>query len=726
MLLNGDWKATDSYGSSLEFTRLDYDDSGWETMPVPGHWQQHPAFAEYPEKLLYRRRFKCAAPAAGRRFFLRFEGVFYFARVWMNGAYLGEHTGYFEPFEFEATAAVHDGENVLAVFVRCEREKLVDDKDQVLGVFGHWDCMPKGIYPGGIWADVSAIERPAVHISELRVGDFTVEQHSSEAVFRATAVISGLIPDVPHRLSIKWKLSPHNFDGDALEGEILLDTLTHEDPEASFDIAVQSPRLWWTWDRGLQNLYNLKVTLMSPESAEIDISSARFGIRTVELRDWIFYLNGKRLFCRGSNYAPGDARLASMNRARCAGDVRLARDANMNMLRVHAHVDRPEFYDLCDENGILVWQDLPLQWYYAREVEPEAVRQMRAMMRLLGNHPCIVLWCCHNEPFKEVEAANLSTLLINTDNIKKLFAPGSVMFGHNWNRNELDAAIKRAADEVDTSRPVIPHSGIPGMLGEGTDAHFYFGWYMGTMRGLAPLLKIHRRLFKFVTEYGAQAFPNVETFRLIQDAATVAELDWDKLEKHCLQKRLMDKFAPPHENATLEEYIAVTQWYQARVIRYHNELLRRYKYDPCGGAVHFLFNDCAPAITWAVADSRRGLKQGYAALRDSFRQLLPVADFPKRWYPRGDLITLRLHVINDHETHFPGAALKWAISDSAGEDIVSGQETIDIEADWVQRAGRARWDSGNAPAGGYALVLELSGPAISTPVVNQYEFELRK
>ena len=723
MLLHGHWKATHNYGATLDFTRIDYHDGDWEDVVVPGHWQEHPAFEHYPEKMLFRKNFEHDGPVPGQRYFLRFAGVFYTCKVWLNGAYLGEHEGYFEPFEYDVTGILREGQNVVAVFVRCEREADLNNKTQVLGVFGNWDCIPPHIQPGGIWGDVLLDARPAVFLHSPAVDDFQIEP--DEAVFRARVQLSGLGPDTAQGMRLAWTLSPANFEGQALEGEILLDAVQPDDPEASFEIAAPEPRLWWTWDRGEPNLYTLDFRLTDDHGNTVHQTSLRFGIRTVEMDDWILKLNGERLFCRGSNYAPGDVRLASMDRDRYARDIRLAREANMNMLRVHAHVERPEFYDLCDETGILVWQDFSLQWTYAQSVEHQAVKQIRAMALMLAHHPSIALWCCHNEPFTVMEAYTLQDLLAD-NKWKDLFRLGRSMWFRNWNKNVLDLRLREALQETDSDRPIVTHSGIPGLLREGTDSHLYFGWYVGTMRGLDMIAKVNRRALRFVTEYGAQAYPLPEHFRRMCDAQKVGDIDWDKLQnEHMLQKNLMDRFSPPMSEASIEEYVGRTQWYQARVTRYYNEMLRRFKYNPCGGAVHFLFNDCAPVVSWSVVDYWRGLKQGYYALRDSFRPLLPMAQMPKRWYPQGELVNVRLFVVNDLRHTLRGATLRAAFVNQDGEIQQEEQSTIEVPADDVLPCGRAKWDTANAPHGAYGLILEIHGPDIDHPVVNQYEFELR-
>src|SRR3546814_1493756 len=81
-----------------------------------------------------------------------------------------------------------------------------------------------------------------------------------------------------------------------------------------------------------------------------------------------------------------------------ARDVDLALDANLDLLRIHGHISRPELYDAADERGLLIWQDLPLQWGYARGIRKQAVQQATAAVDLLGHHPSLAIWCGHNEP----------------------------------------------------------------------------------------------------------------------------------------------------------------------------------------------------------------------------------------------------------------------------------------------------------------------------------------
>jgi beta-mannosidase len=721
--LDGIWKASDGVSSDLSFVKIEYDDSAWSDVQVPGHWQTTPAFEKYPEKLIYRKLFEANAPSRGRRVFLRFSGVFYFCRVWLNGVYLGEHTGYFAPFEFEVTSCLRDGANLLSVFVRCEIEASSNDKKQVLGVFGNWDCKPKETQPGGIWNSVDLIEVGQARLSRLNVSDFQIREDEAVALARAAvfppANLSG------GELKLLWRVEPANYDDECQEGEFLIDEANPSGAEATFEISIPEPKLWWPWDRGEQPLYRLRAKLMCGDVAA-DEADTRFGVRTVEMKDWILRINGKRLFCRGSNYAPADIRLSRATRDIYEKDIEMAVRANLNMLRVHAHVEKKEFYETCDERGVLVWQDFPLQWHYSKEILKPAVEQIADMARELISHPSVAVWCCHNEPFKITKARTAKDILA-PGALKEFIPSMASMLGPDWNKDELDPRLKAALLKEDKSRPIVQSSGTASFLKDGTDTHLYFGWYYGTMRMLKGHTSLYKKACRFVTEYGAQAYPSVESFRELQDVDSIKDIDWESLEKNnMLQRDLMNKYVPARRGKKIGEYIEVSQWYQARLVKYYNEFLRRMKYEPCGGAVHFMFNDCCPAVTWSVIDWRRAPKKGYFALKESFSPALAMSEFPKRWYLRGETLNLKLWAVNDFDRDFPDAAVRWLIFDSEGNCRAEGMAVAPLPADSVIEVGRVRWDSSDCASGGYALVVELKTNEASEPVVNQYEFEIRK
>ncbi len=723
--LLGTWKATDNITTDLGFTQLGFDDSTWTDMEVPSHWQTNAAFEGYPEKLVYRRRFTSSAPARDRRYFIRFDGVFYFCRAWLNGVYLGEHTGYFDPFEFEATRCLREGENALSVFVRCERERNINKKRQALGVFANWDCKPDLIQPGGIWNNVSLLDRALFSIKSINVGDINIE--GADASCTARVVFRPAPEEKPEAIKLTWKVSPDNFEfeSECPEGESLLDASSLNAEGHGIEFTISDARLWWPREQGGQPLYRMEMKLVRND-AEIDSASVRFGVRTVEMKNWKLHVNGRSVFCRGSNYAPCDIRIASATRERYSNDVDLMADANLNIIRVHAHVEKPEFYDVCDEKGMLVWQDFPLQWYYAREVANPALEQAAAMANMLMSHPCIAIWCCHNEPNKSIPTRFEAEDLFNAAKIHEFVSGVSSAWGpRNWNRDVLDQKLQETITGIDGGRPVVPYSGIMPPFGEGHDTHLYFGWYVATMRTLKSFGAANHKMIRFVTEYGAQAFPSIESFREIQTVDSIREIDWNELgSRYMHQRPMMEKYVPPREGQSLEEYIDASQEYQARLIKYYNEHLRSRKYRPCNGAIHFMFNDCCPAITWSVLDCFRKPKKGFEALKDSFRPLHIMMEFPKRSYRRGTSLNFSIFAVNDLHRRYSNAIARWSVSGAGGNRFAESSRSIDIPDDSIVRAGSVRWRTKNAPAGPYSVNLELLTGEASPVIVNKYNIEI--
>src|SRR5262245_57216291 len=147
-----------------------FDDGGWEPVTVPGHWRSTPAFSASDGPLLYRARFEAAAPAAGRRAWLCFDGLFYQGAVWLDGGHLGDPEGYFVPHAFEVTEALAArSEHVVAAEVTCNPPRDPGSRRNLTGAFQWGDEIEPGWNPGGIWRPVRLAETGPVRIMALRV-----------------------------------------------------------------------------------------------------------------------------------------------------------------------------------------------------------------------------------------------------------------------------------------------------------------------------------------------------------------------------------------------------------------------------------------------------------------------------------------------------------------------------------------------------------------------------
>ena len=484
--------------------------------------------------------------------------------------------------------------------------------DLVIIVFGlaAW-CLDPDWNPGGIWRPVSIETTGAIRIQHLRVlcrrADATRADVAVRAVLDASerggATITTAIGGTDHSQDV---------------------TLASGENQLEWTVAVAGPRLWWPKALGDQPLEEVTVEVTADGADRPSHRrTSRTGLRQVSMRAWVVSVNGERLFVKGANHGPTRMALAEASPEEVRRDVDLAVDCGLDLLRVHAHVARPELYDAADEAGLLLWQDMPLQWGYAGGIRKQAVRQAREAVDLLGHHPSVVIWCGHNEPFALDVGPGAEA------------DPGGLVGRYalaqelpTWNKTVLDRSIKRAIEKADGSRPVIAHSGVlphPPTL-DGTDSHLYFGWYHGDERDLPDLARRLPRLVRWVGEFGAQAVPETADFL---EPGRWPDLDWERLgHTHALQKRRFDERVPPAEHVTFRSWQAATQAYQATLIKHHVETLRRLKYRPTGGFAQFCFADGHPAVTWSVLDHERVPKAGYEALKAACRPVVVVADRP--------------------------------------------------------------------------------------------------
>jgi beta-mannosidase len=661
----------------------------WTPIRVPWHWQLEEAFVAYEGILLYRCRFVHGRLPEGAMLSLRFEGVYYAARVWLNGVYLGDHEGYFSAFEFDVTdIVVTDGENDLLVEVFSPEEAEENDRKTIGGVWARWDGMAPHINPGGIFKEVSVAVDGEVRIRSLAAA----AGHTGRGVAHVDLYTRKVT-----RVRLVGRVRPLGFQAQDVEFEREVQL---EDGENRLEIGFRLPdvRVWSTWDRGEQPLYEL---VLSCEGGE---QRTRFGARTVELRDWKVYLNGERIFLRGINYLPSDAYPARATEELLRADASLVREAGMNAVRVHAHVSDGEFYESCDELGLLVLQDFPLQWTHRRNILGPAVTQAGEMARILRGSPSVGIYLAHDEPFFVEPPEKWSPLgLVRTAG--EVLSPRWML----WQRRVLDPAVVRAISEEDDSRPVIDAAGHPL-----TTNHLYFGWYYGKFRDLERVVRVFPGLSRLPTEYGAQALPDPESLDEIWPPGTPP--DWDVLSlNYRLQVQRMARYVPWRGDRTL--FLRESQRYQAEVLKHATELFRRRKYRPTGGTFTFMLNDPAPAVSWSVVDWRRRPKMAYETLLMAMSPVLICAEYPKERYEVGKRISLPLFVINDLSRELGGVSWDWGLFLEGSSAAHGGGETR-VPKDSVVRIGEA---VATLPASGPAVLrLRLFGE--EGPVSNEYEF----
>jgi beta-mannosidase len=662
---------------------LDTDDGSWPEQIVPGHWRNNPAFADHDGPLLHRRRFTAPPPEPGRRRWITLDGIFYQADVWLDGAYLGDPEGYFFAHTFDVTALSRLGDDhVLAIEVACNPEQSQHGRRNITGVFQYWDGIDRTWNPGGLWRTVRLHDTGPVRIERCRVLCRDADETRAHLLVHAE-----LDSDDARQVTVRTLV-----DGDVHAEST--HRLARGVNEVTWAIDIAEPALWWPRSLGDQPLVEVAVDV-DVDGVPSDRSTRRTGLRHVAWNDWTCSVNGERLYLKGANLLPTRAAIGEATDAEIRRDVDLAAEAGLDALRVHGHIAPRATYDRADELGILLLQDFPLQWGYARSVRGRAVAQARIAVDEYGHHPSIVQWSAHNDP-------TAVAIGIDGDHPMSRLRFAAAHQLPTWNKTVLDRWVKRSFERADPTRLTVPHSGVlPHLpLLDGTDSHLYFGWYHGQVDDLARLARTIPRLVRFVSEFGAQAVPDDCEFI---DATAWPDLDWDDLAiRHGMQKWVFDEHVPPAAYASFDAWRTATQEYQAMLVRRQIEVLRRLKYRPTGGFCVFALNDPAPMVSWSLLDHERRPKPGWSALVDACRPVIVVAEtVPTRVEP-GQRLRLDIHVVNDHRTTIEPATIDVTVRWGDGERRWRFGGRVD--ADDCTFVGRIEFD---VPDAGRSLEVDL-------------------
>jgi len=674
--LNGTWEYLPDPNGMLQYTDLAAR-ADWKTMAIPNNWHLG-GLPDYVGVVWFRRRFNAPPELTGRTCWLRMEGVDYFADVWLNGHLLGTHEGYFQPFELRASQHLVAGDNELVVRVNAPREEpgaiWPNNKRIIKGIFGHHDCRPGGNNPewgqsqgtGGIWNNVSLVSADRARITNTQIT--THMRPDGQAAISVTIELQNLADSWLY-VEANVVIRPANFAGEerSVRRAFRLQPGSHR---CAFVITEPHPHLWTTWDLsdGTPPALYTCTTTLTIAGRPLDAQTTRFGLREVTISEgWRWHVNGQELFIRGVNIIPTQW-LAEYTRERIAHDIQLLRGANINCVRVHAHVNRREFYDACDEAGILIWQDFTLQWGYdeSDEFAANAVAQIRDMIRLHYNHPSIALWCCHNEP--------------------------------THNRHTLDPLLATVAMQEDSSRAVVEASDFR--------QHPYPGWYYGDMHDFSGLPGA-----PLPTEFGAQALPVRETLETMLGENALWPTDaegWKRWSYYNFQYDSTFNIARIPRGATIDEFIVNSQRYQARLLQYAIERYRAAR-PRITGTFMFMFVDCWPAITWAVVDYYRRPKLGYDAIRRAYQPILPIIKVNRTEIEIGSLLFFdEILIVNDLPIAIADARLVLELR-APDTTISLAEMSVDIGANQVQTV-LTPWEMieqpGNVVASNFGPVIE--------------------
>lgn len=680
--LNGKWNY--HVQQQPEGANYQYRFNGEESsMMLPTNWYK--AGINHGGIVWFERTFSMSELPSSKHHFLEFHGVDYLCDIWMNDRYVGTHKGYFQTFDFDITSYLKRGENKITVKVNSPLENYPEHyslhKTLLRGIFSHHDTRPGGAWSaegqdknsGGIWNDILIKSYDAHKIEKIKM---TPKVSSSERAIEIAFDLKTLSSHFAfNRKPIQVTVTPSNFEGKTFTQAFALNT---KGEHQAFSMQLPDAKLWNTHDRGFPHLYNITITLdKTAVTKQVGLKSFTQNSKNQ------FVLNGTPLFIKGTNYISSQY-MSEMDSKALRADLQLMKEAHINTVRVHAHIEPERFYTLCDEMGFLVWQDYNLQWGYleSETFNKEAVRQAIEMVDELYNHPSIFMWSMHNEP------------PWNSDWMK-------------WKYPDYDASQNKVLDEeLYSTIKAYDTYHLTKKLSSNLE-HPWFGWYSGKYEDFAKPSNV-----AVVSEYGAQALPNLASLRKILPPkyllpkSAKAKKAW---EYHNFQFDWNAKYGIKFEG-DLKKFIHDSQTYQANLIKFTTEMLRIQKYKHTTGIFQFMFNEGWPSMNWGIVDYYRQTKPGYDALKKAYAPIISVAKQTSE-------NKIELYVVNDTLEDIRGAELEVKITRDNG--IKRLKTPVYIKADSVALVGILTPKAG----GVFELVLKHHGRVMAK---NSYDFEMKK
>jgi len=643
-----------------------YDDQQWIPVPVPGDVHRALiAVGRIADPFYDQNEFECAwvedrewwyrttfpAPSDSlqpdERLRLVFHGLDTFATVWLNGEQLGQSQNMFREAVFDVTGTLRASNTLSVCFDRpldhVDPERLEKfnawgrNPERVLmrkAQYGYgWDWGPR-LPTVGIWRPVELRRERRAVLNGAHFHTLKIDLEQDIALVAVRIDVERFATDQSLKASIR--LSPVNGDS----GEIVEQTITLQPHQsrATVYFQVEHPQIWWTHDLGTPALYNLQLELLEGANV-IDTLEMQAGIRTISLdqspdpeergtRFFRFVLNGVPIFARGADWIPADSFVGGLPDARYQKLLAAAHDAHMNMIRVWGGgiYEHDIFYNLCDQLGLLVWQDFMFACAMYPEDDPVFVGEVEAEARYqvarLRNHPCLALWCGNNEN----QWIHDQNYWDRTD----YPVPGTLYY---------DRILPQIVTELDGQTPYWPGSPYGGSdyaSMEDGNRHNWQVWHglvprrfgeqpprVNTPDGVS-FAHYAEDTGRFISEFGMHASPVYETLR--------RNIPADQRYHHSASMDHHNKDDPKNKGdnlmlavtglpATLEDYVDFSMIAQAEGLKFGIEHFRRRK-PHCSGTLFWQLNDCWPVLSWSVLDYYGFGKAGYYYVKRAYAPIL--------------------------------------------------------------------------------------------------------
>jgi beta-mannosidase len=548
---------------------------------------------------------------------LVFEGLDTYADVYLNDTLILKADNMFRTWRVDAKQALKAGDNILRIRFRSPIKEVLpvmarikyelpasNDQGEKTSPYTRkapyqygWDWGPRFV-TSGIWRPVSLEAWDKARVADVQIVTDKVAADTASLTANVDVEASKAM-----QATVIVKSTPPSFGNlrpVVARKEI---ALAKGSNRVSLDFTIPHPQLWWPNGLGDHPLYDFQAQVLV-DGASIDQKNTRVGVRTLELRQtpdesgksFAFFINGVPVFAKGANWIPADSFPTRITKAKYRELVASARDANMNMLRVWGGgiYESEDFYDACDEMGIMLWQEFmfacsmyPATPEFLDNVRHEAIDNVTR----LRNHPSIVVWCGNNE----IETAwqhwgwkqNLPASL--WDDYKKLF----------------HGVLQEVAATYDPTRPYRPSSPSANLEEDPEkqrigDTHYWQVWHAAL-----PFSEYEKQRPRFMSEYGFQSFPGIETVKTytlpnerdIQSPVMMAHQRHPR-GNQLIREYMLREYPEPKD---FESFLYVSQVLQAEGIRTGAEHLRRIMPRNMG-SLYWQIDDCWPVASWSSID----------------------------------------------------------------------------------------------------------------------------
>ncbi len=641
---------------------------------------------------------------------LRCNGLDTISEVFLNGDIIGHTDNMFVRYDFRVKSKLKIKGNKLIIKFKSPTKAARELREKkgfnlntgyaaLSGVpylrkaqysFG-WDWGPK-LPDIGIWKLIELVGYDNLIIDSISINE-TLHYNKNPSEFSKSEEISDLSvvsADLSIEMNLRSSLSINELnnyrfgveikapDGKLFTIEKPINNLT---PKAKF--TLKKPFLWWTHDLGVPNLYDLSVRIMRNEL--IDSFEQKVGIREVKViqnndkwgKSFFFRLNGIPLFAKGANWIPVDSFIPRGKKGNLyQSNLVSAKEANMNMIRVWGGgiYEDDLMYDICDELGILIWQDFPfacavyfLDTEFIENIKIEASQNIQR----LRNHPSLALWCGNNE----IEW--LWSLELQQSDITEIKAISEFKAGY---LKIFENILPELINKYDPNHLYWPSSPSNGFVGDslGTqlsnspdigDSHFWDVWH-----GNKPFRAYRDFYSRFMSEFGYESFPSLNTIR---NFCPVDQFDFFSpiMENHQknstgnkkILRYMKKRFEIPPE---FEKQVILSQITQAEAIQHGVEHWRCNRNDfHCMGSLYWQLNDCWPVASWSSVDY--------------YGRWKALHYFAKRFYQnvsaiiKEDKNSIEFWVINDLRERI-SVLFEWGIFNSDSNKISEGKFEVDI------------------------------------------------